>query len=291
MTLKNMIMVLFACCLGALLLSISLFWWKIGRKAEKREESSSQFQLLQLSIHLVIVPFLDYSSSKELIPERLSEYRYVLKKNLLHELIESVHILTTNSTHASLLFEGMPNIGKLNIIQVKSINSARVPWQYISENLVGRHVMFANADVYLGAGFELVDPIVMQRQRIMYSMSRRVAPEERCGTVRTRSDVDRCTEASYKQWKSHDTFLTRLKEPLSEDFLSELEFNLVSPGIENMIIWLFQKKLKYCVLNPCAILEVYHYHCTNLRTSRTSIPRVNLKRSGEAPFVDRLSCY
>ncbi len=129
-------------------------------------------------------------------------------------------------------------------------------------------MVFASADVYLGAGFDRVDPVVMDQQKIMYSVSRHLAPEP-CGRKRINKwnrpylFKDMCQE--YKG--SHDVFLFRLHQPLPEEFLQKLKFDAVRYGAEARMIWLFKNVLKYCVLNPCTILETFHHHCSGLRTN------------------------
>ena len=51
----------------------------------------------------------------------------------------------------------------------------RDPFEYFSLHLVGKDAMYANADIYLGDGFDLVDPEVMSHQNIMYALSRQVS--------------------------------------------------------------------------------------------------------------------
>ena len=45
------------------------------------------------------------------------------------------------------------------IAERKSVNLTRDIYKYISENLVGVDVMFLNGDIYLGGGFDQVDPV------------------------------------------------------------------------------------------------------------------------------------
>ena len=76
----------------------------------------------------------------------------------------------------------------------------------------------------------------------------------------------------------------------------EMEFQLPSFGMENVVLWIFQTMLKFCTLNPCTILETFHLHCSRSRTYHNR--RVDIKNndrslkwhSGEAPFTDKLYC-
>lgn len=251
-----------------------------------------------LSIHLVVVPFMNYtSSSSKKLAQREQEYRFVMQNNLAHPLVEYVHVLTTNSTETLQRFSGIPNREKMLVSEVDSIHLFRYPFEYISTNLVGKDVMFANADIYLGQhGFDKVDAGTMVRENVMYALSRRVAPEDRCGRTKDGrkksvgiTDMDICLSGKY--FGSHDAFLFRLHKPLPEDILEELEFALGSLGQENILIWQFQTRLKYCVLNPCSILPVFHYHCSSLRNRGNKV-RVNSENNtGRAPYTNKLLCH
>ena len=167
-----------------------------------------------LSINLVVIPYLHYNTTDERILEREEEYKTCLKRNLNHDLISRVHVLTTNAQKTLQRFKDLPNQNKLIVSEVKSVDLARDPWEYISQNLVGKDVMFANADIYLGGGFDRVDALLMSRQKIMYPLTRRGAREEKCGMA------DYCLDKPYIG--SHDVFLFRLIEPLPEQFFKEL---------------------------------------------------------------------
>ena len=217
-----------------------------------------------LYIHMVIIPYLDYiyDSSEEAVMERLEDYKLSLRKNLAHPLVERIHLLTTNYTETVEGFKEFMQSDKLLVAQVKSVDVLRDPWEYISNNLVGKDVMFSNADIYLGKGFEKVDA---RKRNIMYALSRHLAPEyhKLCNRKSTAFFIgDKC--ATYHG--SHDIFLFHLDRPLTEKFFEKLNFNTVVLGLESRLIWLFTNVLNYCVTNPCSILEIFHYHCSDLRT-------------------------
>ena len=177
-----------------------------------------------LSINMVIIPYLRYiNASDEAILEREKEYKTCLQRNLNHDLVSHIHLLTTNAQETLQRFNDLPNQDKLIVSEVKSIDLARDPFEYISQNLVGKDVMFANADNYLGGGWDRVDPLVMSRQKIMYAVTRQVAQEEKCNVpnVKSFSGIDMCFDMRYIG--SHDALLFRLTEPLTEEFLKELE--------------------------------------------------------------------
>ena len=240
-----------------------------------------------LSMNLVIVPFLRYGVNESATLEREKDYKLCLKKNLAHPLVQKIHLLTINSTDALIRFKEFTGNCKLVISEVASVDRARDPFEYISRNLVGRDVAFMNADIYLGEGFGKVDPAMMGKRNIMYSISRHVAPEHPtlCGKTSKRYYFrDLCV----KYMGSHDMHMFRLDEPLPEEFLEQLEFGLTKYGIENRIIWLFKNVLKYCVVNPCNVLRIYHYHCSDLRPSHKMKSLVG--RRLRSPPSNRLTC-
>ena len=176
----------------------------------------------------------------------------------------------------------LPKNNKLLVSEVKSIEMMRDVFEYISQNLVGRDVMFVNADIWLGNGFDRIDPQVMHTQRIMYTLTRQVTEEEQCGSN------NMCTEDKYIA--SHDSFLFHVTEALPESALERLNYRVASLGMENVLIWVFQKKLNYCTLNPCSILETFHFHCSQLH-NYIHWPRVNNgSNSGVSPFTGSLVC-
>ena len=291
-------------CLGCLaLFSIYLLNYAYSHSALKETPISNSAhrrrQSSLLSIHLVIVPFLDFhSAASAVLLQREKEYKYVLQKNLDNPLVASVHILTTNATETQERFKGMRSSSKMVVAEVRSIDSMRDPWDYISQHLVEKDVMFANADIYLGHQFNyaVVDPASMARQNIMYALSRHVTPQERCGkreNGQRRSigitDMNICLSGKY--FGSHDAFLFRLHKPLSPEHLKLLEFALGSLGQENVLIWLFRDQLRYCVLNPCSILPVYHYHCSGLRNRGGKVRVNNQNNTGHAPYTNNLVCH
>ena len=242
----------------------------------------SENRSLALAIHLVVIPYFIYGIKVRRLKalERQEEYRTVLQRNLNHKFVSHVHVLTTSAKDIMEHFKGLANHSKLVVVEVSSIEQMRDPWEYISQNLVGKDVMFANADIYLGDGFELVDPLLMAQQKTMYSLTRQVAANTTCP-----GDIDKCLKAGYIG--SHDSFLFHLSEPLPDEALEELEFPLPSYGMENVILWIFQRMLKFCTLNPCSILQTIHFQCSDLHAPKK---RIDAKRTGLAPFTNNLFC-
>ena len=221
-----------------------------------------------LAINMVILPFLRYGASAKATLERERDYKVCLKKNLAHPQVQYIHLLTTNATNMQATFKEFTNNSKLIISQVKSVHNAGDVFKYISQNLLGRDAMFANADIYLGDGFDKIDPAIMDKQKIMYAISRHTSPEQYTMCGNKKKDYhwnDMCK----KYINSHDAFLFRLHEPLINEFFQYTNFTFPTPGTEGRVIWTFVNVLKYCVLNPCSILNTFHLHCSQLRTNQS----------------------
>lgn len=179
-----------------------------------------------------------------------------------------VHPCHTLCIHAH--YSTVPHPTPIYPLHTPHLDIARDPFEYISQNLLGRDVMYACADVYLGGGFDRVDPVAMDKQKIMYALSRKVTDEDanrpECAHINKNSTSleDKCRNRS----GSHDVFFFRLHEPMKEEDLAKhLDFDIARFGQESRVIWFFENVLNFCVLNPCKILELYHYHCSDMRTN------------------------
>ena len=236
-----------------------------------------------LAINMVIIPFFDYDTrDQKRLTMRKHEYMHVLQKNLAHPLMQFIHVLTTNTSQTSEIYEDLIYHDKLIVHELPSLYDTRVPFEFISKKLLGKDVLYSNADVYLGEGFENVDPAVMNEHNIVYSLSRQIAPEsKRC------RDKDQCKYYI----GSHDAFLFRLHKPLPEAILQQLKFPFHSLGMENVLNWLFEGQLQMCVLNPCRILPIYRYRCSNLRMlNPRQIVYYELRGKGRVLPTKKLVC-
>ena len=250
----------------------------------KYEDLSSRHVPMSLQMELVTVFHLNYNASDRIIRQREKEYMRALDINLEHDHVKRIHVLTNDAEKLEQRLQNfqLSDRRKLVIAERQHLKMTRDIYDYISENLVGVDVMFLNGDIYLGGGFDRVDPIVMRRNKIMYALTRRVKKEESCG------EVDKCVGLSYYKG-SHDTFLFHLTEPIPESALKHLNFKFASWGVENVVMWVFQTKLGYCLLNPCTILKTFHLHCTNLRgTDRIRVNNIN--NTGRAFITKELVC-
>ena len=264
--------------------TISLPQDLVGMDVHQFESVSSPVKPA-LNMELVTVFHLDYpGASDEILHKREKEYMRALQTNLNHDHVKRIHILSTDAKKLKMLLKTylLSNQSKVLIAEQKSVNLTRDIYDYISENLVGVDVMFLNSDIYLGAGFDRVDPVVLRKNKIMYALTRQVNKEEE------KCEVDKCRESTYLG--SHDTFLFHLTERIPDSALQHLNFKFPQWGVENVVMWMFQSKLGYCLLNPCTILETFHLHCTNLRNRNRK--RVNNKKNtGLAPFTESLVCH
>ncbi len=247
----------------------------------------AQMDRSKLAMNLVVLHFMAYTHNapEQRILDREQEYMTTLQINLNHSLVARVHILTTDSqaTEKRLADFDLPNRNKILISEVKTADSMRDMFDYISKYLVGQDVMYMNGDIYLTDGFDLVDPQAMRQRHIIYALTRRGTQEAKCKMQ------DYCGVDIKHAIGSHDAFLFHLTEPMPEGALQDLNYPLGSWGSENVLLWVFQRKLRYCVLNPCSILKAYHLHCSNLR-SRGKI-RVNVGgKSVSAGFTNKLVC-
>ena len=267
----------------------------VGRTAKRREQSQPRTTtatsetptanaVTPLSIHLVIVLFRNISNDTKVL-FRQQEQATVLQRNLNHPLISSIHVMTADKEDMEEYLRGLelPNRHKIVVVESKQWDMVRGIFQYISDNLVGKDAMYANGDIYLGKGFEKVDANVLSSRNILYSLTRLGKQEESCKMK------DYCG-GDLDYVGSHDVFLFHLKEPLPEEALKVLEYEIWSYGTENVLMGVFKRLLYYCILNPCKILETYHLHCSELR--HTDAKRVNWDSPFNtiSPITKNLTC-
>ena len=291
---RNSIKLTVAALTVLILLVVEWYWYNYNHSKGINSLPAGRFTMKETHIQypgspvvtfqmeLVTVHHLHYDTSDEVLQKREKEYMTVLKRNLNHDLVKSIRVLTTDAKEFMQRIKNLElsNQSKLLTVELKSVNLLRDVFEYISQNLVGIDVMYLHGDIYLGSGFNLVDPAVIRENKTMYALTRQVKKEEACG------EKDKCVEIDYIG--SHDAFLFHLTEPIPESALKDLEFTNSSWGMENIVIWIFKTKLKYCVLNPCSVLEVFHLHCSNLRNHRVRVN--NDKNTGLSPFTKELVC-
>ena len=86
---------------------------------------------------------------------------------------------------------------------------------------------------------------------------------------------------------SHDAFAFILTEMPNPKHLALLNHRCDQFGVENILIFVFNIKLGYEVINPCFVLFVYHVHCSRIFSkNRVRVNRFN--NTGMAHFMDQL---
>ena len=66
----------------------------------------------------------------------------------------------------------LQNRHKVVVVESNQWDTMQGIFQYISDNLADKDVMYANGDIYLGNGFEKVDVNVLRKKNIFYALSR-----------------------------------------------------------------------------------------------------------------------
>ena len=66
----------------------------------------------------------------------------------------------------------LPNRHNVVVVESNQWDTTKGIFQYISDNLADKDVMYANGDIYLGNGFEKVDVNVLRKKNIFYALSR-----------------------------------------------------------------------------------------------------------------------
>ena len=63
---------------------------------------------------------------------------------------------------------------------------------------------------------------------------------------------------------SFDVFVFYVGTNFTKDTLADLNFGQNVGGMENVLIWHFEKHMGYQILNLCKIIHVYHNHCIHV---------------------------
>ena len=231
----------------------------------------------------MIVMFRSTSNeSKVLLREQ--EHATVLQRNLNHPLISRIHVLTDRDGMEEYLRGlDLQNKHKLVVVKNKQWDTYRGIFQYISDNLTDKDVMYVDGDIYLGNGFEKVDANVQSKRNIFYALSRLGKQEEKC-------KMQEYCGGDFQYLGAHDAFLFHLKGAVPEQALKELEYKCWDYGAENVLIGVFQQLLHYCRLNPCKILESYHLHCSGAHHGHRVRIYTNTRFNGLSPFTTKLTC-
>lgn len=216
------------------------------------------------------------------IEARMSEVLNCLQNNLNHRFIAFVHVLVWREESVKYLqCLDLENSQKLIIHRNKESPTMMAQLTYASEHLQGKSVIIIHQDNCIGEGWEKVNYTVLQTQRLMYALTRHPSPK--CNETALKAH---CGDG-YPYVGSHDAFVLHVTGPFPQEQLAEINVSPNMYGMENVLIWLFQQKLGYKVLNPCKVLKVYHSHCVSIR--EIGRKRVNVGgKNGTASFTDQL---
>ena len=217
------------------------------------------------------------------IEARMAEFTDCLQRNLNHYKISFVHVLVLrNETISYLQSLNLQNSQKLVIHKNDVSPTMLQKLMYASSYLKKKTVILSHQDNYIGEGFEKVNHDVLKGERLMYALTRHASPSKCFGTMASAH----CGEG-YPYLGSHDIFIYYVNESLTYDKLVELDVTPNLNGMENVLIWIFQTRLAYRVINPCKVLIVYHTHCVPIRDGGRK--RINGGgKNGGAQFTDKL---
>ena len=60
-------------------------------------------------------------------------------------------------------------------------------------------------------------------------------------------------------------FVLYIAANVTMEMLMGLDFGQNGAGMENVLMWYFEKRMGYRLLNPCKIVYVYHNHCVPVK--------------------------
>ena len=243
-------------------------------------------------IHMLTDRHLREESGSEFDTQFLArekEVLFVLGKNLNHSLVKTVHIIAEDKTMVEryLKSQSLNNWDKIVVHHNGKPCTYRDVFKYISDHLQDKTVMFANEDIYLGEGFERVDPVMMRDSKIMYVPTRHNSPA--FGHCQDKLKQSNCSK-KYIGLQSYDSYLFHLKEPVNDKVLREIDFATNAYGIENRCVWAFKTFMNFCILNPCTVLQTFHIHCSGLHGANRTRVNVGGKSAG-GKFTTKLNCH
>ena len=221
----------------------------------------------------------------DVIETRQMEILDVLQDNLLHPVIERVHVLVWENETAEYIGSlKLRNSERLILRIIEKDVGLKEQLVYASECLSDRIVAITNQDNKIGEGWNTIKyHQILKDNDIMYALTRHSPIQTSCTWLRGMATCDGDTHIG-----SHDTFVFRAKNWRPQVFD---ELNTVTPdkpGMENLFMWYFKNKLRYRIVNPCKTLYVHHHHCIPIRG--VNRPRVNTGgKSMSVDFTDQLN--
>jgi len=156
---------------------------------------------------------------------------------------------------------------------------------FVANCIKGQIAAITNSDIKFGDGFEKIKPSYLIDNKLMYTLTRHLSLKQKCAV----SSRDATCTPGYPTSQyigSHDAFIFHVGyfEKKSFQYLKGITLGLW--GSENILMWVFEYKLGYRLLNPCFTLYIHHEHCVYKK--REHIRRVNLVYSEKQNFTDKL---
>ena len=206
-------------------------------------------------------PWKDNQTTSDIhkLRQRQIEIEETLQRNLDHPLVTNIHLIVTQeSAEKRLMALPLHNKHKMLVQRITTMPKYRDFFQYASEKLLNRIVVFMNMDIYLDEGFELINKTFLVQKKVSYALTRSGRVELKCNLTGIRG------YCGNKYGGSHDAYIFVLTKPLTHSVLSELDYSMNVMGGENVLIWIFKNRMGMKVLNPCKILRAYHNHCVRI---------------------------
>lgn len=219
----------------------------------------------------------------EELHRRQREYHYSLARVLWHPSVRQVHILLNRTADLDPMLRGLGQLCpkdlrglplyKLRVRALGRMMTYGQAFQHANEWLADRHVLLMNSDVYpVGSGWLRLKPEHFgERNRTLFMISRFSPACPAVGATGPR-DERSCRWAS--GIGSADAFV--FVAPVPDKVVKEmLRFPTNYWGAENRAAASLNRAGFRNIVNPCNVLELWHEHCTRVRTSGTKVPRIN----------------
>lgn len=131
---------------------------------------------------------------------------------------------------------------------------------YVSNQLLHETSIIMNADIYLGKGFDKLDPNIL-KQGTIYALTRHEDPER----LKACPGVEEFCGNKSIYIGSHDAFVMHLVRPIPDKVIQIMKYRPNISGSENALIYMLEKHGQFRFKNPCSILHVIHHHCSTYR--------------------------
>jgi len=212
-------------------------------------------------IHLVQQPIV---SSNIYGQSRLNESLETIIMNLNHKNVFKLYIIEETLVDRAFFEKYLNNtLGKVQFLPFGRTPNFSEIFQLINSHVVsclqpGHIWMYANMDIILGEGFELLYGKL--RPKHILSLSR-YPFRSSC-----KKNKNMC-----KSWEgSSDCYISTGAIDLK--IIKKVNYFQHTLGVENVILYEFVQA-GYKASNPCFTIKIYHNHCSNQR--RKYAPRIN----------------